>query len=466
MTEKKRIRLIGDRAFYKKVFTVTVPIMIQNLITSFVSLLDNIMVGQVGTESMSGVAIANQVMFVFNLTIFGALSGIGIFTAQFFGAKDEEGVRHTFRAKWYICLIMLALFLALALTKGEMLISLFLQAGDDAAKVSLTLSEGMKYLRIMLIGLLPFCISQVYSSTLREAGETRMPMIASVTAVLVNLCLNYVLIFGHFGAPKLGVAGAAVATVIARFVEFTINMTAAHRNKERFAFIIGAYRSFYIPRDLVKKMVQRGLPLLLNELLWAFAMSAIQQSYSTRGLNAVAAMNINSTVSNLFSQAYFAMGSAVAILVGQLLGAEKYEEAKETDYRLIVFTFSLSVLVGALAALLAPLFPQLYNTSDEVRSLATNLLRVTACFMPITSLVHCSYFTLRSGGKTVITFFFDSFYQIVLLYPLSFVLSRYTSLDMTKLYIFMCSVDIIKVAVGLFLVKKGVWINNLVVDKN
>lgn len=466
MTEKKRIRLIGDRAFYKKVFTVTVPIMIQNLITSFVSLLDNIMVGQVGTESMSGVAIANQVMFVFNLTIFGALSGIGIFTAQFFGAKDEEGVRHTFRAKWYICLIMLALFLALALTKGEMLIGLFLQAGDDAAKVSLTLSEGMKYLRIMLIGLLPFCVSQVYSSTLRESGETRKPMIASVTAVLVNLCLNYVLIFGHFGAPKLGVAGAAVATVIARFVECMINMTAAHRNIERFSFIKGAYRSMYIPSDLVKNMVRRGLPLLLNELLWAFAMSAIQQSYSTRGLSAVAAMNINSTVSNLFSQAYFAMGSAVAILVGQLLGAEKFEEAKETDYQLIVFTFSLSVLVGALAALLAPLFPQLYNTSDEVRSLATNLLRVTACFMPITSLVHCSYFTLRSGGKTVITFFFDSFYQIVLLYPISFILSRYTSMDMTHLYIFMCSVDIIKVAVGLILVKKGVWINNLVSNKS
>ena len=111
MTEKKKIRLIGNKAFYRMVFKVTIPIIIQNLITSFVSLLDNIMVGQVGTESMSGVAIANQLMFIFNLAIFGAFSGIGIFTAQFFGAGDEEGVRHTFRAKWYICLILLGLFI-------------------------------------------------------------------------------------------------------------------------------------------------------------------------------------------------------------------------------------------------------------------------------------------------------------------------------------------------------------------
>ena len=465
MTEKKRIRLIGDKAFYKQVFTVTIPIMIQNLITSFVSLLDNIMVGQVGTESMSGVAIANQLMFIFNLAIFGALSGIGIFTAQFFGAKDEDGIRHTFRAKWYICLFLFVAFIGMALWKGEFLISLFLQAGDDPAAVEKTLSEGMRYMRVMLIGLLPFCVSQVYSSTLRESGETRLPMIAGVVAVLVNLLFNYILIFGHFGAPALGVAGAAVATVIARFVEMAINVTAVHKNAGRFSFIRGAYRSFYVPGPLVKQMTLRGLPLLLNEFLWAVAMSAVQQSYSTRGLVAVAAMNISGTVSNLFNQAVFAMGSAVAILVGQLLGAGKFEEARERDYQLITFSLMLSLGTGILSALFAPLFPQLYNTQAEVRALATSLLRINAMFMPLFAFVHCCYFTLRSGGKTVVTFFFDSFYMIVLVYPVSFILSRYTSMNMELLYTCMTAVDIVKAVVGFILVKKGVWINNLVSDQ-
>ena len=462
MAERKKIRLFGDKAFYKMVFTVTIPIVIQNLITSFVSLLDNIMVGQVGTESMSGVAIANQLMFVFNLAIFGAFSGIGIFTAQFFGAKDEEGVRHTFRAKWFICLILLGLFVVLALLKGEFLIGLFLQAGDDPAKVSLTLAEGMRYLRTMLIGLLPFCISQVYSSTMREAGETRLPMIAGVVAVFVNLCFNYILIFGHFGAPALGVVGAAIATVLARFVEMFINVAAAHRNLERFSFIRGAYSSLRVPAPLLKRMLVRGTPLLLNEFLWSVAMSAVQQSYSTRGLNAVAAMNIASTVQNLFSQAYFAMGSAVAIIVGQLLGAGKFDEAKETDYQLITFSFLLSLVVAVLAAVLAPLFPRLYNTTEDVRILATNILRIMAGFMPVLSIVHCSYFTMRSGGKTVLTFFFDSFYMMVLVFPTSYILSRFTSMNMEMLYLCMCSLDLLKAIVGLILVKKGIWINNLV----
>ena len=465
MTEQKKIRLIGNKAFYRMVFKVTIPIIIQNLITSFVSLLDNIMVGQVGTESMSGVAIANQLMFIFNLAIFGAFSGIGIFTAQFFGAGDEEGVRHTFRAKWYICLILLGLFIILALTKGQFLIGLFLQAGDDPAKVQLTLKEGMRYLRVMVIGLLPFCLSQVYSSTLREAGETRLPMIAGVVAVFVNLCFNYILIFGHFGAPALGVAGAAIATVLARFVEMFINVAAAHRNQERFSFIRGAYSSLRVPGDLLKKMILRGTPLLLNEFLWAVAMSAVQQSYSTRGLNAVAAMNIASTVSNLFAQAYFAMGSAVAIIVGQLLGAGKFDEARETDYQLITFSLMMSTVVAVAAALFAPLFPQLYNTTEEVRALATNILRIMALFMPVMSIVHCSYFTMRSGGKTVLTFFFDSFYMMVLVFPLSFVLSRFTSMNMEALYFSMCCLDLVKAIVGLILVRKGIWINNLVAKK-
>ena len=215
-------KYIGDKHFYRMVLVVVVPIMIQNGITNFVSLLDNIMVGQVGTEQMSGVAIANQLIFVFNLCIFGAVSGAGIFGAQFYGSGDHEGVRDTLRFK---LVTSLALFLIAALVftgAGEQLIRLYLNGEGECVDAEKTLAYGMAYLKIMIPGLLPFVLVQSYAGTLRETGEAMLPMKAGIISVMVNLLLNYLLIFGKFGCPKMGAEGAAVATVVARFAEMAI----------------------------------------------------------------------------------------------------------------------------------------------------------------------------------------------------------------------------------------------------
>jgi len=204
--------LIGDRAFYAMVLSILIPIIIQNAITNFVNLLDNIMVGQVGTEQMSGVSIANQLMFVFNLCIFGGISGAGIFSAQYHGADNQEGVRHCFRYKLYLSALLIGAALAVFLLRGEFLITRFLHDDSASGRIEITLSHGTRYLHVMLWGLLPFTLTQVYASTLRETGETRLPMFAGIAAVFVNLVFNYLLIFGHLGFPKLGVEGAAIAT--------------------------------------------------------------------------------------------------------------------------------------------------------------------------------------------------------------------------------------------------------------
>lgn len=455
-------KFVGDRAFYGRVLTITVPIFVQNLFTNFVNFLDNIMVGQLGTESMSGVAIANQLIFVFNLAIFGALSGIGIFTAQFFGSGDEDGVRYTMRAKLYIVLIILVLFITASLWKGRELISLFLQAGDSADRVALTLSEGLRYLEIMLIGLVPQGIKEAYASTLRESGQTMVPMKAGVIAVICNLIGNYILIFGKFGAPAMGVAGAAVSTVISRFVELMVVVPAVHRSRDVNHYAVGLFRSPYVPGKLIRQMIRRGSPLMVNEFLWSVGMTALTQCYSMRGLTAVAAYNICGTISNMFSQAYFSFGSAIAIMVGQLLGAGKTKEAQDTDTKLIAFALLVSVVIGCLGICFSPLFPRLYNTSRDVRDMATRLLLVYCLYMPLECFVHCSYFTLRSGGKTIITFFFDSVFVLCVMFPVAFVLSRYTSLPMVPLYACVNLLNVIKAIIGLVLVKKGVWIQNIV----
>ena len=286
-------KFIGDKAFYKMVLAIAVPIMVQNGITNFVGLLDNIMIGRIGTEPMSGVAIVNQLIFVYNLCLFGGVSGAGIFTAQYFGQKNHEGVRQTVRFKLWIVAAITLFTTVLFLATGPNLIQLYLQGEGTAESIAATLHYGQQYLLIMLLGLPPFMMVQVYSSTLRECGQTVLPMKAGVVAVIINLILNYILIYGKFGAPALGVQGAALATVISRYAEAAIVLIHTHKHKEQNPFVEGLYKSLKVPGHLAGKILVKGTPLLLNETLWAAGVAMLTQCYSVRGLNVIAAQNIS-----------------------------------------------------------------------------------------------------------------------------------------------------------------------------
>ena len=455
-------RFIGDRAFYRRVLGIAVPIIIQNAITNFVSVLDNIMVGQVGTIPMSGVSIVNQLMFVFHLCVFGATSGAGIFTAQFHGSEDHEGVKHTFRFKMIICILITLLGGALFLAKGDFLIGLYLTGEGDAATAAGALDYGMRYLQIILWGLIPFAISNAYASTLRETGQTTVPMAAGITAVFVNLLLNYVLIFGKFGAPAMGVQGAALATVISRYVELMILILWTHLNPEKNPFIRHIYHSFHIPCKLLKGIILKGMPLLMNEFLWASGMAIMNQCYSTCGLDVVPAMNISSTLYNLASVTFLSMGNSVGIIMGQMLGAGTGEtEIRDTNRKLVAVSITSGVVFGSLMAAASVLFPRIYNTTDDVRHLATLLICISAAMMPFNSYTNAAYFTLRSGGQTMVTFLFDSCFVWTCCVPVAFCLSRFTGLSIIPLYIICQSMDFIKCAIGAFMIRQGKWMQNL-----
>ena len=216
---KFREKYIGNKDFYKTVLLVAIPIMIQNAITNFVSLLDNIMVGLVGTEQMSGVAIINQLMLVYNICIFGAVSGAGIFGAQFYGKGDHKGVRDAFRFKIVACGFLAVIWMLILGFANEPLIRLFLHEGGNTGDIEATLLYAKQYLQTVMPSMVPFALIQAYAQTLRETGETVLPMKAGIASVAVNLMFDYVLIFGAFGLPALGVRGAAAATVLARVVE-------------------------------------------------------------------------------------------------------------------------------------------------------------------------------------------------------------------------------------------------------
>ena len=455
-------KFIGKRSFYTMILAIAIPIMVQNGITNFVNMIDNIMVGRVGTNEMSGVAIVNQLIMVFNLCIFGGVAGAGIFTAQFHGARNTEGIRYTFRYKLIVITVIVMTSITIFLCFGDELIKLYLHGENgDSADIEETLKQAKIYLSYMLIGLPPFAIAQAYGDTLRCSEETIIPMKAGIVSVLVNLSLNYVLIYGKLGAPTLGVAGAAIATIIARYVEMAVVVIWTHTHSRRQAFIKGAFKNFKIPLPLTKDMVAKGTPLILNETLWSMGVASLLQNYSVRGLAVVGALNISQIISNLFNVGIIAMGSAISIILGRRLGAGEMQEAKEYSVKLIFFTEIICFGTALMLMLLAPFFPMIYNTTDEIKALATSFIRVAAACMPIYAFETCCYFTIRSGGKTFITFLFDSVFMCVVSVPVAYILVHFTILNIVMVFLFVQLVSLLKCLIGFIMVKKGIWLNKL-----
>ncbi|MGD9887621.1 MAG: MATE family efflux transporter [Bacilli bacterium] len=456
-------KFFGTKAFYRTVLLISLPVMLQQGLSSFVSLLDNLMVGGLGTEAISGVAIANQLIFVYNLCIFGSLSGASIFASQFFGAKNLDGLRSCFRFKVMIAFVIFFIALLVMGLFSEPLLSLFLtETEESAGDLALVLSLSHEYILIMLIGMLPFAITTVYSSSLRETKKTIIPMISGMIAVLCNLVLNYILIYGHLGFAAMGVKGAAIATVISRFVELGILVGYVHLFKKQYPFIQGIYRTLRIPLDLVKRISLKGLPLLLNELFWSLGMTTLFQIYSVKGLSVVTALNISSTFSNLFFVIFFALGNATAIILGQHLGANQLEEAKDSNRQLLFLTFIVTTLLGIGLIITAKYIPKLYNTTDNIRYLATQFMIIVGLFMPMYSFNMQCYFTLRAGGVTFVTFLFDSVFLWIIMIPIGFSLTHWTATNILMVYMFVQLSELIKSVIGFALIKKGIWLKNIV----
>lgn len=461
MLARLKKKYIGDKAFYRRYIFLATPMIIQNAITNFVSFLDNIMVGQLGQEAISAVATVNQLNFVFSLAVFGAASAGSIYGAQYFGKGDHKGHMYTFRFKLYTTLLVTILGILMFKVWGSQLISLFLTESEGASP-ELALSLGLQYLSIILIGLIPFAVNQAYATNIKETGQTVVPMVAGMVAVATNAILDYCLIFGFGPFPQLGVEGAAIATVIARYIEATIVIIWAHTHADKNKYLAGAYLGFGIPRKIFNQILIKGAPLMLNEVLWAAGVSAVTQSYSIRGMNVLTALSISNTVGNLFNIVFIQLGACISIIVGQYLGAGELEEAKDADNKMIAFSVFCCTIMAVIMFAFGGLFPHIYNVTPEIRALATKFIAVAALWMPFCSFSHCSYFTLRSGGKTLVTFLFDSVFTWVVMAPLAFVLAHFTGLGIVWVYFFVQGTEIIKNIMGYFMVKSDVWLQQIV----
>ena len=459
----RKRNFIGNKRFYRDLIALTLPILVQSLLTNFVSLLDNIMVGQLSTEEMVSVAIINQLLFVVNLCIFGGLSGVGIFTAQYFGSKNMEGVKNSFRMKIWLIFGVLIVALFVIMTFKSPLIDSFLHEGSEQGDLVKAKSFAISYLHVAIFGLIPFGMQQVYASTLRESGKMMLPMVAGIIAILVNLVGNFILIFGMFGAPRLGIVGAAISTVFAKTLEAAIIIIYTHMKKHIHIFIDGVYKTLAVPKALIFEIFKKGLPLLFNELLWSSGMTVLLATYGTRGLDVLAGLNISTTITNLFNVLYLSLGSVTGIIIGQLLGANDFTGAKATVRKLIAFSVLCATGAGIFVALIGPYFPSLYKEAfPEAKQYASAFIMIVALGMPLQAFVHPAYFILRSGGRSGITFLFDCVYVWTVTVPIAYVLVNFTTIPFITVYALCIYSDIIKCTLGYIMLKKGIWMRNII----
>ena len=453
-------KLIGDKAFYKRILALMIPIAIQNGITNFVGMLDNVMVGRLGSGPMSGVSIANQMLLIYNFCLLGVVAGAGIFGAQFVGREDYKNFKNSLRFRIYLSLVVSIAAATILLTMGGSITNLFLKGDGNKTEAELMLKSAKDYISIIVFGFLPYAVSMSYTGALRETGDTKSPMRASFLAVFVNLVLNYLLIFGHFGLPRLGIKGAALATVISRFSEMFYLVIKAHF-VSRSEYFKGAYKTLKVPIKLGFMVTRKSVPLMLNEMLWGSSFAFLSQSYSLKGLPVVAATSICNTFWEVFGVSFIAAGVTVSIVVGQQLGAGEHKTAKETAYKMITFSFFIGILAGGLYAAASRFIPLLYNVSNEIRDMAFYLMLIEAALMPFDSLVQSCYFAVRSGGKVWLTTAFDSGFAMLVIVPIAFILARFTNMSIYQIYFLSKGAVIIKCILGVLLIRTNTWINTL-----
>jgi putative MATE family efflux protein len=441
-----------NKVFYLRVLAIAVPFMLQQLIGSSVNLLDNLMVGQLGDAAIAGVASANKFYMVAMFAIMGLSGAASIFIAQYFGAKDEEHVKQSFRYSLIASYVIILPFVVLGWMFPEGILRFF--TSDPAV-----IEQGTAYLRIALMTYIPMTFSMAVGSAMRSVGETKIPLYTSIVAILSNAFFNYCLIFGNLGFPRLGVQGAALATLIARIIEVIV--IAIVLKKKHFIFNTKIKDLFKISTRLEKAITLKAIPLTTNEIFWSAGMGLLFKFYSTRGTEVMAGMSISSTIADIFFTLFGGMMVATTVVISQALGANKLDEARQDAYKLISFSRLLAVLLGILMFGASYIVPQWYDVSAVSRATSETFLRIMACmFWLYMSNAQC-FFILRAGGDTKSTLLMDAVFMWLVNLPVVGAVAYFTNWNVYVIYLIGQSTDFLKFYFAYGLVKKEKWVKNL-----
>ena len=448
----------GPASFYAQALKIAIPVMTQMLIQNLVSLIDNFMVAGLGDVKMSGVNICGQIIFLFMVFMNTISMAGGIFLTQFFGAKDKGGMKQSFCFKLWTGLFVVAVFSTVCFIFPRQILSLMVRGNSQA---DLILDEGVKYIRIIGFMGIPWMISAMISSSLREIGKVKVPLVISIIATCVNTLFNWILIYGNLGAPRLEVRGAAIATVIARTVEAVIFIIWMLKNKPDFAIkLLDLFRlNFRLFGDILKK----AWMIMLSEMVWAIAETITTALYNGRGgADVVSGMSSSFAISNLFFVAFSGIITATGVIIGKDLGSGELDKARREKVWILngAKIFGLFFTgVGLLCMLLVPVVFR--NLSLNSQSICRHMVLVMAIYMPIWVYMNGQFAISRAGGDTTMGVLVDGIGNLGIVIPGIFLLAKCTSVGPVAMYVIIKFVEVPKIIIAHLWLKKEKWVVNL-----
>lgn len=446
------LTMLKDKEFLKRFFKVSFPVMLHAFILFIVNFIDNIMVGSLSNESVGGVYAANQATYILMIAGYGVIIGAGIFMQQFNGANDEEHMRQAFRYKIIIMILFTMVSMIIYYTLGKHLVWFYCHSDPNS---KLIYQEGIKYLNIIILSYIPYCLSMIYTTTVREIGQTKYALIAGALAFLLNIIFNSIFIYGF----NMGVVGAALGTIIARVVELIVIVYICH--KKKFSFCKKIFSHFKIEKKLFYNITKKGSIFLLNELFWVFGMTLLSLAYSQRS-GVLSALSVVNSISNLFNIIFQGLSIGIGVLVGSYLGQSKFDEAKDYTKKVYYLGFLLSLIFGILIVIFSPIIPNMFKEiADSQKSLATTLLIIYGSYIWIGCLYTCCYMTLKTGGKAITTILIDSGLTWVISVPVAWFLVLNTNVNLLVIYGSILSVDLIKFIFAFIFIRRGTWLKNL-----
>lgn len=445
---------MDTKTFYKTYTKIVIPLMLQGMITKFVSMVDNLMIGQLGDTSIAAVAMGNKILDILMFTIFGVSAAVSVFIAQYYGAKNQQKQQEVFRVGLLMSGVVLLVAGAILFIFPKGLMNYFVQ-DENIQKIVLN------YISLLFVGYFPFVISINYSTALKVVGQVKMPLFASMCGVAVNVIGNYLLIFGNFGMPAMGVQGAAIATVVSRILEFGILIIFVKRY--RFSFDTKLSQIFHIPKPLLKEVITRSFPLTINEIIWSFGQATILKTYGFRGNEVLAGLAVTETTSSIFFAFAHGIAGATPIFISQLLGANQFKEAYQNGLRLLKSTVVGSVLLGILMFSMSFIVPNLYQISAVSHEVATRTIQIGACMFWVYLTNAQCYFILRAGGDMRSTLVVDGLYIWTITIPTISIVAYMTNIPIIWLYIVGQCCDFGKLIISLMMFFKKKWLKNITV---
>ncbi|MDR2535290.1 MAG: polysaccharide biosynthesis C-terminal domain-containing protein [Treponema sp.] len=456
------IKRFGPFSFYREALNIALPVMLQQLIMSMVSLIDNFMVAGLGDVSMASVNVANQINFIYLVAVNTVCGAGGIYLAQFKGAGDTEGMKHAYRFKIIFTALVSAVYGVLCWTIPEKMLGLMTIGNAVQEEI---IDIGARYLRITAFTLFPAAISTSIGTGFREIGQPKIPLVISAGATVVNTLGNYILIYGNLGAPRLEVSGAAIATVIARCVEAAAFLVYVYKRET--LFFVKFRKIFHINKALIREILTKSGMIFLSEASWCSSETIMIALYNGRGgAEVVAGMAAGWTIANIFFLLFGGIWTATAVIIGGSLGAGKLEEAKVKALWIksgsVVAGGVIAVFGIVLAILLVPLV--FSNLTEAARRISLGLVLVIVAYLPLWGLLNAMFAISRAGGDAAMGMYADVSVNTLLFIPGCFALALGTSLDPVKMFAILKTTDVIKLLVARYFLNKERWVRNLTKD--